>query len=117
MRNKRLILALTGAVLCGLISGDVSDAATSRTSNQFTKDLNNVVVRKSRNTPGSEDHRRASWHLAPIPNRLGSGRRISQTRGGESAELRLPPSAYANRLTNLKLAPGGRRCRDASCDP
>ena len=46
MRNKRLILALTGAVLCGLLA--VMLVTRYLTSvREFTKDLGNVVVAKA----------------------------------------------------------------------
>ena len=43
MRNKRLIIALTGAVLCGLLGVTLVTRYLASVQ-QYTKDLNNVVV-------------------------------------------------------------------------
>ena len=45
MRNKRLIIALTGAVICGMLGVTLVTRYLASVQ-AFTKDLNNVVVAK-----------------------------------------------------------------------
>ncbi len=66
MRNKRLILALTGAVLCGLVGVMLITRYLSSVQ-AYTKDLGNVVVAKTEIQLGEKI---TAEHLAlsPIPN-------------------------------------------------
>src|SRR5712671_2375229 len=66
MRNKRLILALTGAVLCGLLAVMLVTRYLASVE-AYTRDLNNVVVAKTEIPLGAkitEDQ----LALMPIPN-------------------------------------------------
>ena len=83
MRNKRLILALTGAVLCGLLAVMLVTRYLANIQ-AYTRDLNNVVVAKSE-----------------IP--LGAKITIEQLALIEEAELR----AFNGFLTTLKNATEG----------
>ena len=104
MRNKRLILALSGAVLCGLLG--VMLVTRYVTSIQaYTKDLNNVVVAKSEIPLGAKitvDQ----LALAPMPNGSapdGVFRELDEVAG----RVAVTPIGLREPITKLKLAPEG----------
>jgi pilus assembly protein CpaB len=104
MRNKRLILALTGAVVCGLLAVMLVTRYIANVQ-QFTKDLNNVVVAKVEIPLGAKitvDQ----LGLAPIPNGSapeGVFRKIEEAVG----RVAVTPIGVREPITNLKLAPEG----------
>jgi len=104
MRNKRLILALTGAVLCGLLAVMLVTRYLSSLQ-AFTKDLGNVVVAKAEIPLGTKI---TAEHLAfaQIPNGSlpeGAFKKLDQVVG------RVAITAIGTRetITNMKLAPEG----------
>src|SRR6266540_630875 len=104
MRNKRLILALTGAVLCGLLGVMLITRYLSSVQ-QFTKDLGNVVVAKQEIQLGEKI---TAEHLAlsPIPNGSapeGVFRKMDQLVG----RVAITPIGVRETITNMKLAPEG----------
>jgi pilus assembly protein CpaB len=104
MRNKRLILALTGAVICGLIGVMLITRYLSSVQ-AFTKDLGNVVVAKQEIQLGE---RITAEHLglAPIPNGSaaeGAFRKTDQLVG----RVAITPFGVREVITGLKLAPEG----------
>src|SRR6266704_2319229 len=66
MRNKRLILALTCSVICGLLSVLLVTRYLANVQ-QYTRDLNNVVVAKSEIPLGAKITLE-QLQLTPIPN-------------------------------------------------
>src|SRR5215217_3926715 len=66
MRNKRLILALTGAVICGLLAVMLVTQYLASVQN-YAKDLNNVVVAKTE-IPLGEKIKAEQLTLLPMPN-------------------------------------------------
>lgn len=104
MRNKRLILALTGAVLCGLIGVMLVTRYLSSVQ-AFTKNLGNVVVAKKEIQLGEKitaDH----LGLAQIPNGAapeGVFRKLDQVVG----RVAITPIGVREAVTELKLAPAG----------
>jgi pilus assembly protein CpaB len=104
MRNKRLILALTGAVLCGLLA--VMLVTRYLASFQaFTKDLGNVVVAKVEIPLGTKITAE-QLAFAQIPNGSlpeGAFKKLDQVVG------RVAITAIGTRetITNMKLAPEG----------
>jgi pilus assembly protein CpaB len=104
MRNKRLILAITGAVLCGLIAVMLVTRYLSNVQ-AYTKDLGNVVVATSEIPLGAKITPE-QLALASIPNGStpeGAFRKVEDVVGRVSITtigLREP-------VTNLKLAPEG----------
>jgi pilus assembly protein CpaB len=104
MRNKRLILALTGAVLCGLLAVMLVTRYIARVQS-FTKDLNNVVVAKVEIPLGAKITAE-QLALAPIPNGSapeGVFRKIEDAIG----RVAVTPIGLREPITNLKLAPEG----------
>jgi pilus assembly protein CpaB len=104
MRNKRLIIALTGAVLCGLIGVMLVTRYLSNVQ-AFTKDLGNVVVAKQE-IPLGEKITAEQLALAPIPNGSlpeGFFRRIDEVVG----RVAITPIGTREAVTNMKLAPAG----------
>lgn len=104
MRNKRLIIALTGAVLCGLVGVMLVTRYLSRVQ-AFTKDLGNVVVAKSEIQLG-EKITAEQLALAPIPNGSapeGAFRKMDQVVG----RVAITPIGVRETITNMKLAPAG----------
>jgi pilus assembly protein CpaB len=104
MRNKRLILALTGAVLCGLLGVMLITRYLSSVQ-AYTKDLGNVVVAKEEIQLGEKI---TAEHLAlsPIPNGSapeGAFRKMDQLVG----RVAITPIGVREVITNLKLAPEG----------
>jgi pilus assembly protein CpaB len=104
MRNKRLILALTGAVLCGLLGVMLITRYLSSVQ-AFTKDLGNVVVAKKDIQLGE---RITAEHLAlaPIPNGSlpeGIFRKMDEVVG----RVAITPIGVRETITKMKLAPEG----------
>lgn len=104
MRNKRLIIALAGAVICGLIGVMLITRYLSSVQ-AYTKDLGNVVVAKQEIPLGEKitvDH----LALAPIPNGSapeGAFRKVDQLVG----RVAITPIGLREVITNIKLAPEG----------
>lgn len=104
MRNKRLIVALTGAVLCGLIGVMLVTRYLSSVQ-AFTKNLGNVVVAKKEIQLGEKitaDH----LGLAQIPNGAapeGVFRKLDQVVG----RVAITPIGVRETVTAHKLAPEG----------
>ncbi len=104
MRNKRLIIALTGAVLCGLLGVTLITRYLSSVQ-AFTKDLGNVVVAKQE-IPLGEKITAEHLALAPIPNGSapeGLFRSMDQVVG----RVAITPIGVRETITTLKLAPAG----------
>ena len=104
MRNKRLIMALTGAVLCGLIGVMLITRYLSNVQ-AFTKDLGNVVVAKAE-IPLGEKITAEQLALAPIPNGSlpeGVFRKMDEVVG----RVAITPIGMRETITNMKLAPAG----------
>lgn len=104
MRNKRLIIALTGAVLCGLVGVMLVTRYLSSVQ-AYTKDLGNVVVAKQE-IPLGEKITAEHLGLAPIPNGSapeGAFRRMDQLVG----RVAITPIGVREVITNIKLAPEG----------
>lgn len=104
MRNKRLIIALTGAVVCGLIGVMLITRYLSNVQ-AYTKDLGNVVVAKTEIQLGEKI---AAEHLAlaPIPNGSapeGAFRKMDQLIG----RVAIMPVGVREVITSSKLAPEG----------
>ncbi len=104
MRNKRLILALTGAVLCGLLGVMLITRYLSSVQ-QFTKDLGNVVVAKQEIQLGQKIT--AEYlALSPIPNGSapeGVFRKMDELIG----RVAITPIGVRETITSMKLAPEG----------
>jgi pilus assembly protein CpaB len=104
MRNKRLIIALAGAVLCGLLGVMLVTRYLSNVQ-AYTKDLGNVVVAKTEIPLGEKitaDH----LALAPIPNGSapeGVFRKLDDVVG----RVAITPIGGKEIITKLKLAPEG----------
>jgi pilus assembly protein CpaB len=104
MRNKRLILALTGAVICGLFAVMLVTRYLSSVQ-QFTKDLGNVVVAKAE-IPLGEKITAEQLALAQIPNGSapeGVFRKMDDVVG----RVAITPIGVRETITNMKLAPEG----------
>src|SRR5258707_13848306 len=104
MRNKRLIIALTGAVLCGLVGVMLFSRYLSNVQ-AFTKDLGNVVVAKQE-IPLGEKITAEQLALAPIPNGSlpqGIFRKMEDVVGG----VAVTAIGARETITNMKLAPAG----------
>lgn len=104
MRNKRLIFALSGAVICGLIAVMLVTRYVASVKT-FQKELNNVVVAKAEIPLGAKitvDQ----LGLAPIPNAsapVGAFRKLEEVVG----RVAVTPIGIREPITNLKLAPEG----------
>lgn len=104
MRNKRLVIALTGAVLCGLL-GVMLVARYLSSVQAFTKNLGNVVVAKTEIQLG-EKITAEQLSLAPIPNGSlpeGVFRKMDEVVG----RVAITPIGIRETITNMKLAPAG----------
>ncbi len=104
MRNKRLIFAVAGAVLCGLL-GVMLITRYLSSVNAFTKELGNVVVAKTEIQLG-EKITADQLALSPIPNGSapeGAFRKLEQVVG----RVAITPIGVREAITNLKLAPEG----------
>jgi pilus assembly protein CpaB len=104
MRNKRLIIALTGAVICGLVGVMLITRYLSNVQ-QFTKNLGNVVVAKAE-IPLGEKITAEQLALAQIPNGSapeGVFRKMDEVVG----RVAITPIGVRETITNMKLAPEG----------
>src|SRR5688572_14164072 len=104
MRNKRLVLALTGAVICGLIGVMLITRYLSSVQT-FAKDLGNVVVAKQE-IPLGEKITAEQLALAQIPNGSapeGVFRKMDEVVG----RVAITPIGVRETITNMKLAPAG----------
>ncbi|HEV8427391.1 MAG TPA: Flp pilus assembly protein CpaB [Pyrinomonadaceae bacterium] len=104
MRNKRLILALCGAVICGLLAVMLVTRYVASVQT-FTKELNNVVVAKVEIPLGAKITVE-QLGLAPIPNGSapeGAFRKLEEAVG----RVTVTPIGVREPITNLKLAPEG----------
>src|SRR6266536_2661062 len=104
MRNKRLIIALTGAVICGLVGVMLITRYLSNVQ-AFTKDLGNVVVAKAE-IPLGEKITAEQLTFASIPNGSapeGVFRKMYDVVG----RVAITPIGVRETITNMKLAPAG----------
>src|SRR5215210_8000330 len=104
MRNKRLILALTGAVICGLLAVMLVTRYLASVENH-AKDLNNVVVAKTE-IPLGEKITAEQLSLLPIPNGStpeGAFRKMEDAVG----RVAIIPIGVREPVTMRKLAPEG----------
>jgi len=104
MRNKRLIIALTGAVLCGLIGVMLVTRYLSSVQ-AYAKDLSNVVVAKTE-IPLGEKITADQLALVPLPNASlpdGAFRKLDQVVG----RVAIMSIGVRETITNSKLAPSG----------
>ena len=104
MRNKRLIFALAGAVICGLIAVMLVTRYVASVKT-FAKELNNVVVAKAEIPVGAKINV-DQLALAPIPNAsapVGAFRKLEDVVG----RVAVTPIGIREPITNLKLAPEG----------
>ena len=104
MRNRRLILALAGAIVCGLLAVMLVTRylASVQTS---AKELNDVVVAKSEIPLGAKIVAE-QLALAPVPNGSapeGVFRKLDEVVG----RVAITPIGVREPITNLKLAPEG----------
>lgn len=104
MRNKRLILALTGAVLCGLLAVMLVTRYLASVQ-AYARDLNNVVVAKTEIPVGAKITVE-QLALLPIPNGSapeGAFRKLEDA----IDRVAVIPIGVREPITNLKLAPVG----------
>ena len=104
MRNRRLIIALTGAAICGLLGVMLVTRYLSSVQ-AVTKSLGNVVVAKTE-IPLGEKISAEQLALSPIPNGSapeGVFRKMDQVVG----RVAITPIGVREVVTNLKLAPDG----------
>ena len=104
MRNKRLILALCGAVICGLLAVMLVTRYIARV-NTYAKDLNNVVVAKTEIPLGAKITVE-QLGFAPMPNGSapqGVFRKLEEVAG----RVAITPISLREPITDLKLAPEG----------
>ena len=104
MRNKRLILALTGAVLCGLLAVMLVTRYLASVQ-QYARDLNNVVVAKTEIPVGAKITVE-QLALLPIPN--GSAPEGAFRKLEDAVDrVAVIPIGVREPITNNKLAPVG----------
>ena len=104
MRNKRLILALTGAVLCGLLAVMLVTRYLANVQ-QYARDLNNVVVAKTEIPVGAKITME-QLALLPIPN--GSAPEGAFRKMEDAVDrVAITPIGVREPITSLKLAPVG----------
>jgi pilus assembly protein CpaB len=104
MRNKRLILALSGAVICGLLAVMLVTRYIA-SMQTYAKDLNNVVVARVEIPLGAKITTE-QLGLAPIPNGSapdGAFRKLEEVIG----RVAVTPIGVREPITNMKLAPEG----------
>src|SRR5215213_9000474 len=104
MRNKRLIIALAGAVLCGVLGVMLVTRYLSNVQ-AYTRDLGNVVVAKVE-IPLGEKITVDQLMLAPIPNGsapAGTFRKIGEVAG----RVAITPIGVREPVTLARLAPEG----------
>lgn len=104
MRNRRLILALSGAVICGLLGVMLITRYLSSVQ-AYARDLGEVVVAKTE-IPLGEKITAEQLMMLPIPNGSapeGAFRKLDQVVG----RVAITPIGVREPITNLKLAPDG----------
>ena len=104
MRNKRLIIALAGAVLCGVLGVMLVTRYLSNVQ-AYTRDLGNVVVAKVE-IPLGEKITPEQLMLAPMPNGSapeGVFRKMEEVAG----RVAITPIGVREPVTAIKLAPEG----------
>ena len=104
MRNRRLILALTGAVLCGLLGVALITRYLANVQ-AYTRDLGEVVVARS-DIPLGEKITAEHLSLLPMPNGSvpeGAFRKASEVVG----RVAIMPIGVREPVTLSKLAPEG----------
>ncbi|MGH9875235.1 MAG: Flp pilus assembly protein CpaB [Pyrinomonadaceae bacterium] len=104
MRNKRLIFALAGAVLCGVLGVMLVTRYLSSVQ-AYTKDLGNVVVAKTEIPLGAKITAE-NLMLASIPNGSapeGAFRKTDEVIG----RIAITPIGVRETVTTIKLAPEG----------
>src|SRR5437870_328673 len=104
MRNKRFIIAVTGAVICGLLGVLLITSYLSRIES-YTRDLGNVVVAKTEIPLGAKITAE-QLTLASIPNGStpeGAFKKIDQAVG----RVAITPIGVRETITSMKLAPEG----------
>jgi pilus assembly protein CpaB len=104
MRNKRLVLALTGAVVCGLIGVMLITRYLSNIQ-AYTRDLGNVVVAKTE-IPLGDKITAEQLAFVQMPNGSvpeGSFKKINDVVG----RVAITPIGVRETITNMKLAPAG----------
>jgi pilus assembly protein CpaB len=104
MRNKRLILALCGAVICGLLAVMLVTRYVARIQ-MFQKEINNVVVARAEIPLGAKITVEQVV-LAPMPNGSvpdGAFRKVEDVVGRVSVTA----IGVRDPITSLKLAPEG----------
>jgi Flp pilus assembly protein CpaB len=104
MRNKRLIFALSGAILCGLLAVMLVTRYLANVQ-AYTRELNNVVVAKTEIPLGAKITAE-QLALAPIPNGSapeGAFRKLEEAVG----RVAITPIGTREPITNRKLAPEG----------
>jgi len=104
MRNRRLILALTGAVICGLLAVMLVTRYLASVQT-YARDLNNVVVAKTEIPVGAKITVE-QLDMLPIPNGSapeGAFRKLNDV----VDRVAVIPIGVREPVTNLKLAPAG----------
>src|SRR5213594_469805 len=104
MRNKRFIIAVTGAVICGLLGVLLITSYLSRIES-YTRNLGNVVVAKTEIPLGAKITAE-QLTLASIPNGStpeGAFKKIDQAVG----RVAITPIGVRETITTMKLAPEG----------
>src|SRR6266581_9509598 len=104
MRNKRLIIAIAGAIVCGLLGVMLVTRYLSQVE-AYTKDLNNVVIAKEEIPLGTKIVA-DQLALAPIPNGSapqGAFRKIDDVVG----RVAITPIGVRETISTMKLAPEG----------
>ena len=104
MRNKRLIIALSGAVVCGLLGVMLVTRYLSNVQT-YAKDLGTVVVAKT-DIPLGDKITADQVTLASLPNGStpeGAFRKLDQVIG----RVAIMPVGMREAITNQKLAPVG----------
>src|SRR6266481_7027943 len=102
MRNKRLIIALTGAALCGILAVRLVTRYLSSVQ-AYTKDLNNIVIAKTEIPLGGKITAE-QLTLASIPNGStpeGAFRKLEDVVG----RVAITPIGVRDPVTITKLAP------------
>jgi pilus assembly protein CpaB len=104
MRNKRLILALAGAIICGLLAVMLVTRYLASVQ-AFQKDLNNVVVAKTEIPVGAKITAEQVM-LTPMPNGSAPDGVFRNLKDAEG-RVAITPIGIREPITNLKLAPEG----------
>lgn len=104
MRNKRFIIAIAGAVICGLLAVMLVTRYVSQIE-AYTRDLGNVVIAKEEIPLGAKITA-DQIALAPIPNGSvpeGAFKKIGDVVG----RVAITPIGLREPITSMKLAPEG----------